>query len=194
MRSLQAQPPTAMLGTMKRIKTILFPTLLFPLIISAELYKGLDSEGNIIYSDTPFNNSKEFTAPAITVVDAPKVQTKKNTQEKVIEKEKPKEFKYTSFNITAPVNDETIWNAPQLMVSMQLKPALNTEEGHNIWLMMDDKPLVKNSRNLSIPISRADRGSHTLQGQIRSSKGKIIKRTKSITVHIKNSVVQRKAR
>ena len=175
---------------MKLITIILLPTLLFSLTINAELYKGLDSEGNVIYSDTPFKNSEEYTAPAITVVDAPKVQAK----EKVVEKEKPSEYKYTSFSISAPVNDETIWNATQLMVSMQLKPALNTEGGHSIWLMMDDKPMVKNSQSLAIPIGRSDRGSHTLQAQIRNNKGKIIKRTKSITVHIKNSVIQRQAR
>jgi len=60
--------------------------------------------------------------------------------------------------------------------------------------MMDGKPLVKKSRSLLLQIGRADRGEHTLQGQVRNEKGKIIKRTKSITVHIKNTVVQRRAR
>jgi len=180
-----------MLGFMKTtiIKSLILLMLLFTFTVDAELYKGLDEEGNVIYSDKPFDNSEKFTPPSLSIVDAPKVIPR----EEVIEEEKPAEFKYRTFNITAPKNDETIWNEPQLIVSLKLKPALNTAEGHNIWLLMDGKPLVKNSRSLSLPIGRSDRGTHVLQAQIKNKKGKVIKRTKSITVHIKNTVVPRAA-
>jgi len=170
-------------------KTLLLSALLLACSAEAELYKGVDDEGNVVYSDKPFDNSEKFKPPSLTIVDAPKVKPK----EDVIEEEKPAKFKYTAFSIAAPKNNETIWNEPQLIVSIRLKPALNTAEGHNIWLLMDGKPLIKNSRSLSLPIGRADRGSHTLQAQIKNKKGKIVKRTKSITVHIKNTVVPRRA-
>ena len=177
---------------MKKIKYAKSLTVLIGLIAitaNAGLYKGLDEEGNVIYSDKPFENSQKFTPPAITVVDAPKVAPKK---EEVIEEE-ISETTYTKFNITAPKNDQTIWNVPDLTVALQLTPALDTAAGHTTWLLMDGKPLVKKSRSLLLQIGRADRGQHTLQAQVRNKKGKIIKRTKTITVHIKNTVVQRKA-
>jgi hypothetical protein len=170
------------------VKTILI-TLIFSFTAHAGLYKGLDESGNVIYSDTAFENAEIITPPAISVVDAPKVKPK----QEVAEEEKPSETKYTKFTITAPKNDETIWNEPQLIVSLQLDPALAATDGHNIWLMMDGKPLVKKSQSLSLQIGRADRGSHILQAQVRNKKGKIIKTTKSITVHIKNTVVPGKA-
>jgi len=172
------------------LKSLLIPALLYAFTASAGLYKGLDEEGNTIYSDKPFKNSEQFTPPAITVVDAPKVQPKK---EEVVE-EKTAETKYTKFSITAPKNNQTIWNVPDLTVSLQLTPALDTAAGHTTWLLMDGKPLVKKSQSLLMQIGRADRGQHTLQAQVRNKKGKIIKRTKVVTVHIKNTVVQRKAR
>ncbi len=171
------------------MKNTLFNSLLITLIFSfsahAGLYKGLDESGNVVYSDTPFENAEMITPPAISVVDAPKVKPK----QEVAKEEKPAETKYTKFSITAPKNDQTIWNEPQLIVSLQINPALATADGHNIWLMMDGKPLVKKSQSMSLPIGRADRGSHTLQAQVRNKKGKIIKSTKSITVHIKNTVI-----
>ncbi|MFV2004285.1 MAG: hypothetical protein ACC650_03725 [Gammaproteobacteria bacterium] len=167
------------------ILSLLLPALLFTFAVNAEMYKGLDDEGNVIYSDKPFDNSEKFTPPSLSIVDAPKIPPK----EEVIEEEKPAETKYTAFSIVSPTNNETIWNEPQLIVSVRLKPALNTVQGHNIWLLMDDKPLVKNSKSLSLPIGRADRGEHKLQAQIKNKKGKIIKRTKTVTVHIKNTVV-----
>jgi len=172
------------------LKSLLLPVLIISFSAVAALYKGLDAEGNVIYSDKPFNNSKQFTPPSLTIMDAPKVQQKKGASKEPEEKE----FKYTKFSITAPKNNEVIWNNPQLMVSLKLSPALNVAAGHTTWLMMDGKPLVKKSRSLLLQINRADRGEHKLQAQIRNKKGKIIKRTKTVTVHIKNTVVQRSHR
>ena len=56
---------------------VLVIAALYSITAGAGLYKGLDEEGNIIYSDKPFNNSERFTPPAITVVDAPKIPPKK---------------------------------------------------------------------------------------------------------------------
>ena len=181
-----------MLGHMKNtlLKNLLIPALLYTFTASAGLYKGLDEEGNVIYSDKPFENSQQFTPPAITVIDAAKVPPKK---EEVVE-DKTAETKYTKFSITAPKNNQTIWNVPDLTVALQLTPALDTAAGHTTWLLMDGKPLVKKSQSLLLQIGRADRGQHTLQAQVKNKKGKIIKRTKTITIHIKNTVVQRKAR
>jgi Domain of unknown function (DUF4124) len=167
------------------LKSLLIPALLYAFTASAGLYKGLDEAGNVVYSDTPFENAEKITPPPITVVDAPKVKPK----QEVVEEEKQAETKYTKFRINAPKNEQTIWNEPALTVSLQLSPALASAEGHNIWLMMDGKPLVKRSQSLSLQIGRADRGSHTLQAQVRNKKGKIIKRTKSIKVHIKHMVI-----
>lgn len=172
------------------LKGFLLPALLISFSTFAELHKGLDDEGNVVYADKPFENSEKFTPPSLTIMDAPKVQPKKEVDEKPEEKA----FKYTRFSITAPKNNEVIWNNPQLMVALKVSPALNAKEGHTTWLMMDGKPLVKKSRSLLLQIGRADRGEHKLQAQIRDKKGRVIKRTKTITVHIKNSVVQRSPR
>ncbi len=156
-------------------------------VANAGLYKGLDDEGNVVYSDTPFDDAEKMTLPPLTVVDAPKVKAK----EEVISEDEPAETKYTSLTILSPKNDQVIWNEPALTVALQLKPALNTAQGHNTWLIMDGKPLVKNSTSLSLQIGRADRGEHTLQAQVRNKKGVILKRSQTVTVHIKNTVISR---
>jgi len=186
---LQLRLSKAMLEAMINsfLKILLIPVALFSFTVSAGLYKGLDDEGNVVYSDKPFDNSEQFTPPSLTIIDATKVPPK----EEVVEEEEPAETKYTKFKITAPINDQTIWNTPDLMVALKLSPALNIAEGHTTWLLMDGKPLVKNSKSLLLPIGRADRGQHTLQAQVRNKKGKILKKTKTITVHIKHTVVPR---
>jgi hypothetical protein len=171
------------------LNCLLIPALMFAFAANAGFYKGLDEEGNVVYSDKPFENSKKITPPAITVMDPTKVIPKAEAPKD----ETPAEFKYTQFDITAPTNEQTIWNEPDLYVKLKLTPALNTDEKHNIWLLMDGKPLIKNSQSLSLPIGRADRGAHQIQAQVRDKDGKIIIRTRPVLVHIKNTVVPKPA-
>ncbi len=154
----------------------------------AGLYKGLDVEGNVVYSDQPFDNAEIMIPPPISVVDAPKIKPKPVIEEEEVDE---KETKYTRFSISSPKNDQTIWNESQLVVTTKMTPALNTALGHTTWLIMNGKALVKKSQSTSLLIGRADRGTHSIQVQIRDKKGKILKRTKSIKVHIKNTVVPR---
>ncbi|NOQ89687.1 MAG: DUF4124 domain-containing protein [Gammaproteobacteria bacterium] len=171
------------------LKKILLALTLITFNAHAQMYKGVDAEGNVVYSDKPFADAKQFTPPAITVIDPIEVPVKK---EEVVKEEEPStETKYKNFSISAPKNDETIRNVPNLSVSLKLNPKLNTKEGHTIWLFMDGKPLIKNSKSLLLQVGRVDRGEHTLQAHVRNKKGQVIKQTRSITVHVKNSVVRR---
>lgn len=166
---------------------LLIINILFGFSAQADLYKGLDESGNVVYSDKPFDDAETFTPPPLSIIDATKVPAK----EEVAEEEEVSETKYTTFSILAPTSQQTIWNEPDLTVKLLVKPDLNTAEGHNIWLLMDGKPLVKNSPSLSLQIGRADRGEHQIQAQIKNEKGKIIKSSPSVTIHIKNTVVPR---
>jgi len=161
------------------------PVLLFVFAAHAGFYKGLDDDGNVVYSDKPFDNSEKITPPTITVMDPAKIKPKTEA----VEEQAPAVFKYTHFDIIDPKNEQTIWNEPDLSVKLKLTPALNTAEKHNIWLLMDGKPLVKNSQSLSLQVGRIDRGSHQLQAQVRGKDGKIIVLTRPVLVHIKHSVV-----
>jgi len=159
----------------------------------AGIYKGQDDEGATIYSDKqyydaePFEDAEKIDPAPINVVD-PVVVT---PEEKSVEQDKTTEFRYVSFSILSPTNEQFIWNEPDLAVRVQLKPELNAAEGHIIWLLMDGKPLVKNSRSPVMQIGRADRGEHKIQALIKDRQGKIIKRTPPVTIHIKNTVISR---
>lgn len=169
------------------LKSWLLAALMFSISAYAGLYKGLDEGGNVVYSDTPFDNAKEITPPPLTITKPFKIPPKE-MQEEADEEAASSDTQYTKFNIVSPTNDETIRNAPSITINMQIKPKLDIIKGDNIWLFFDGKPLVKNSQSLTIPIGRADRGSHTVQAQLRSKTGKIIKRSNLITIHVKNSV------
>jgi len=174
---------------MKRLQksTLTIGLLLLSTTINAGLYKGLDAEGNVVYSDKPFDNAEQINPPPITVVDAPKVTPK---AEKTENPETAVDTRYQSFSIASPTNNQTIWNNPDLKVQLKVSPKLNTEAGDNIWLLLDGSPIVKNSKNLTISIGRADRGEHKLVAQLKNKAGRTLKTSNSVTLHIKNSVAR----
>ena len=171
-----------MLVTMKN--TIKNNLLILALMTScssyAALYKGIDSEGNVVYSDTPFEDAERYTPPPISVMDAQKAKA----EEKTAEEEKPAEFKYTDFDIVSPTNKQTIRNQPEVTASLKLKPGLNTEEGHSIWLLLDGKAVVKGTQSLSLQLGRLNRGVYNLQAQVRDKEGKIVVRTRTTVFFI----------
>lgn len=179
-----------LIGMKPNTKKVTFLLSLFlTLSVQAELYKGLNSEGNVVYSDTPFTNSEAFTAPIISTTKATKI-TKKKAKDAAT-KEETKPFKYTDFNITSPTQNQTLWNQPDVSVSLALKPKLNTENNHTFWLMLDSKPIVKNSLSTSMQIGRLDRGAHQLQAQVRDESGKIVVRSRAVVIHIQNTFVKK---
>ena len=182
---LQAGRSKAMLVDMKNtiLKILLIYILGSAYAANAGLYRGVDSEGNILYSDTPFKDAEKYTPPPISVMDAPKPVTEKE----VVKDEPTAEFKYTGFDIESPIDEQTIRNDPDVKVSVKLVPTLNAEAGHGIWLLLDGNPVMKNSLNTSFYIGRIERGAHTLQAQVRDAEGKAIVQTRIIIVYIHNS-------
>ena len=167
-------------------KNLLLISLVASGTANAELYKGIDAEGEVEYSDKPFSDAEKFEAPPVSVVETPHDKNKKILTEEVAKKQinKHAENKYTNFHIVSPKNKQSIWNDPELTVSLHLKPALNFEKKHTIWLLLDGQPLEKNSESLSIPTGRLERGEHKLQAQVRDHKGKLIIHTQAIVVYI----------
>ena len=162
----------------KLLKTLLALMLLISTSVSATMYKGVDSEGNVVFSDTPFENAEKFTPPPITVMDKPKATVKNAAAE-----EKPLAFKYMSFDIVSPVNNATIRNS-EVQVSLQLKPGLNTAKDHSIWMLVNGKPVIKKSSGLSFSLGRLNRGAHKLQAQVRDPSGKVILRSRTAIIHV----------
>ena len=181
-----------MLVSMKNIllNSLLVSTIFFTTttIADAQLYKGLDAEGNVVYSDQPFENAEKFTPASLSVVNTPKRAPKPSKS--TTDEEEVKAFKYTDFDIVSPKNNETIWDNPQLAVTLRLKPDLNTKEKHTVWLLMDGKVIVKNSQTTTLQIGRLERGAHQLQAQVRDKAGKVVIRSRPIVVHIKNTTVR----
>ncbi len=184
---------------MKIIFTCLL--LLYSFTLQAALYKGVDKEGNVTYSDKPFVNAKEITLPPITVVNEPEMPpaaiknaptAAEKAEDKKVKDEKDKaarETKYIYLQISSPKNKQTIWNGTRLNVKLASKPALNAKNGDYFQLLIDGKAVVRRSPNATIQLGYIDRGEHKLQAMIRNKHGRIVKRSKVIIIYIQRTSI-----
>ncbi|MDH4274593.1 MAG: hypothetical protein OEW08_06115, partial [Gammaproteobacteria bacterium] len=92
------------------------------------VYRGHDKEGNIIYSDRPFEGAKEISPPAATRYSPPETPKKPATEAKNTPEPAPvadKNVSYRTISIAQPKNDENIHeNGGNLAVTVELSPSL----------------------------------------------------------------------
>jgi len=180
-------------------KLKLFPILFFVLFHTtathAEMYKWVDKDGNISYSDQPpYKGAEKLEAPALTSVPATDIPEKKPEPTSESDKEdKNKTTKYTYLRITSPENDATVRNnSGNFSISFNIQPSLNTKQGHYFSVHMDGKTMHDKLSSLSANMTNIDRGSHSLSVSVKDKKGKTIRKSKPITVYVHRQTVLKK--
>jgi len=167
-------------------------TLFTTSLVATQLYKSVDQDGNIVYSDTPTPGAEQLKPPPLSTVEsAPKPAAAEKSEAEAPEggegaPAKKPPTKYTTFEIAQPRNDDTIWDSTgSIPVALQLEPPLDVENGHSIWVYVDGSAVVRKSQSLVQPLSNIDRGTHKIRAEIRDEKRRTLKRTKNVTVHLK---------
>ena len=173
----------------KIVLLLAFITFINSTSVLAEMYKWVDKEGNISYSDQPpFKGAKKLDPPQISTTPAVAVPEKKTTPKKTEEKL----AKYSFFKITSPENDATIRdNNGNFTISMRSKPALNVAEGHYISVLLDGKAIQKQS-STTVNLSNIDRGTHKISAVIKNKNNQVLRKAKTITVHLHRQTILRK--
>ncbi len=121
-----------MMGYMKYFSLLFLFCLLTP--IQAEIYKGVNADGQTIYSDQNLPNTKKIPRPTDNTIQMPKLVIIQPAYE-----DKDDEG-YSYLNIDSPTNDQTVRNnLGKLSVQISITPALHTEDEHFIALYLNDE-------------------------------------------------------
>ncbi len=147
----------------------------------AEVYKSINADGEIIYSDVPTRGAKRVQLPALpTYTPAPLPVAPAPVSPK-----QAAGTAYSGFSMTSPRDDETIRsNAGIVNLSVTLEPGLQIEEGHRIQYFLDDKPQGKPVARTSSSFNNVDRGTHRVSATVIDESGASIIKTAPVTVHI----------
>ena len=149
--------------------------------VLAKLYKCEDKDGNTAYTDEPCLGGKEMKLPPLHTY-TPAVVPPSASDSKVSE---TSANTYESLSIIEPKNDKTVYsNTGTVTISYQLKPALETNKGHQFSIAVDGKQLKAKGVTSQIKLQDLDRGSHSAQIFVVDSKNRIILSSKTTTFHL----------
>lgn len=143
-----------------------------------KIYKSVDENGNVIYSDQPPSpDAKPIVLRESNIIETVKAQPAPLESSAETASQPPE------IGIISPGNEETFWGTGndlpvQLEVSPQLRP------GMQINLFIDDEK-VATVGGLQTSLQQIDRGTHTFRAELVSNNGEIIATSQSRTFFMK---------
>ena len=165
----------------------------------AKVYKWVNKDGSVSYSDTPQPGAEEIEVKEVPTVDlsSDKPLNQLIKQKPVVKQPTSKPpgpavvSNYESAKIVSPQNNDTIQagESGNFTVMVKTQPALL--DGHKIQLMLNGKPYGRPSPKGFIALRNMYRGSHQIQAQIIGMNNSPLILTNSVTVHVKRAIVKR---
>lgn len=166
---------------MRLISFLLFLALSF--CAHAEMYKWVDADGNITYSDRPqpgASNDDEVTEVTVPPVNTvPAVDT--SVLDKSEETKQDNQPGAESISIISPQDDEAIReNAGNVSISVAVEPIL-VDETVAIYL---DGNEVSRGQATNVYLQNIDRGTHIITAEVISAEGNIVASASPVTFHL----------
>ena len=178
------------------LTVVLLGLICCSLSVSAQVYRSVDKNGNVIFTDKPSPDSKKvhvapvqtYTLPtkpkkpdvtpsATTPADAP-------AGDATVTKP-PKRYKIA---FVSPENDAVVrQNAGSLTVNVSIKPDLFKTD--KIQFSLNGEAVGEPASGTSAVIPFVDRGTHTIGAKVLSAAGTVKGRASSVTVHMKRIFV-----
>lgn len=152
---------------MRRLPLILISLLaVLPLLVAADpLYKWVDAQGNIHYSDKPQPGAKKMAIPKATTFAPPQAAQPAPPPSTASQGHKAEVAPYTQMTVVAPKDQDTVWNTQTVTVSVALTPAL--QAGDTVTFSVDGN--TQTVEGTSATFDQLDRGEHdvtvTVNGQ-----------------------------
>jgi hypothetical protein len=181
-----------------RIPILLLSAALFSTAVStsfAKIYSWKDASGKTVFGDNPpnQNKAKEVKTQELTIVPGYKDPTiaQVSTKKSDVDTTKADEGTgYEVFNVAYPKDDEAIRaNDGNITVAFELSPALKKTD--TIFVYMDGKKIVKDSKSLSVSLQSLDRGTHSMFAVVRNGNGDVLLNSNTVSFHIlRNSIVK----
>ena len=148
----------------------------------AEVYRNVDAQGNVTFSDEPSDGAEEVKVKPVTTVTLPKpadVQEPERLRRQVEEEGAA----YDSVRIVAPNDDEAFHSGSgDVAFRVASEPAL--KRGHRYEVTLDGQPVGQTASD-TITVRNVFRGTHDAGVNIIDEKGVQVKSGESIsfTIH-----------
>ena len=149
--------------------------------LSAAVYKSVDAEGNVVYTDEPGADAKPVDLPPLSTVPAPKYDP--DLLKSITSDDKAEAYK--SITIVSPIADETLRdNTGAVSVSVSSEPVLNKAAGHRFKYYLDGKAPDEPTASDRTSFINVDRGAHDVAVAVVDVSGKELIKSNSVRFYL----------
>lgn len=149
---------------------------------SDTVYRWVDAQGNVHYSDHPHPGSTKVALPQ-TQTFAPPMTAKARAPEPPPAATPAAD--YSQFTLASPANQATLWYVHEVTVSVNLMPQLRP--GDTITYRLDGKTIGPTEAT-SVTFKDVDRGEHTASAELNVVNGASMK-TGTVTFYVRQKSI-----
>lgn len=156
--------------------------------LMAQVYKVVDKDGNVTFTDQPpGDGSKPVELAPISVIEAPTYEkAPEATAEEDAEKKMSLSYlrrNYKDFAIISPQQEESVWR-PDGPISIAWSTRYALQEGMKVNIFLDGKIHTTTAQQV-VAVAGLDRGEHTTKAELRDSKNRVIATTESVVFFVR---------
>lgn len=167
---------------MKPTSSWLLLLCLVPAVSAAEIYRSVDEDGNVVYTDQPIPGGKPVDLPELSTYESPPAPAISPQPSAATE---PAAQGQSTLNFVQPSADETIFdNQGNVMVAVRVEPPLTRDQ--QLALQLDGGETVQ-SAEPTYQFTGVDRGTHTLRAWVVSSNGQQLGEPASVIFHLRQA-------
>lgn len=177
---------------------VLLVVLLPTLVTAAEVYRWVDDDGVVHFSDRPeegaetvvIREAQTFSAPAPRAGSSAATSSGNAADDQIAADDQEEAPSYSNLEIVRPQQEEVFWNiGGELSVSLRAQPRIRG--GHTVFLIMDGQEVAQLPRGrMQTRLSDVVRGTHNLHAEVRDGGGNTLATSDSVQFTVQQTSLQ----
>lgn len=170
--------------------SIIVLLLLASSLAFAQVYRWVDENGTVHYSDVPQGGAEEIDiAEPQTFESTVKAAPRPAQRQPTAQEQARQAHEYDLVQITTPRLDQVFWNVGgNIPVSLNVQPGL--QSGDTVRVYLDGKAVEDfPSTGTSHQLSEVWRGSHTLRAEVVDASGQVLAQSEMVVFHVQQTSV-----
>ncbi|SDL48812.1 protein of unknown function [Modicisalibacter muralis] len=166
---------------------------------AASVYRSVDAQGNVIFTDKPIENSERIELEPLTVVPSPEPLSSipADSDEAADDAASGDSagavsgpfMPYSTFRIVSPQDEQTLPTgvAGNVQVELEIDPDLRDD--HRVRLLLDGEISQSAMHTKAFMLTNLDRGEHRLRAELLDASGNVRHRSAPITLYVQRASV-----
>jgi hypothetical protein len=159
-------------------------------IAETKIYRWIDENGKIHFSDTAVPGTEQLDMKEINLVPVNTQQSDSIAKELSLDEEEQEVIEYHA-TITSPEDDTALRsNEGTINIHVAIEP--EKDNSHTLQLYLDGIKLGSPQISPAIRAQNIDRGTHQVQVELLDENGKGLAKTQVVTVHLQRASIKQR--